>query len=434
MFQKIRSLFGTEKKSAGSGGVYRISELPALLRYGANGQHINARQAMEIYRNSAAVATAVDLISDEYMQITPVLKNRKTNEFVNDHPFLEKLSDPNPSHDYARFINDIGHHYHLDGNCYIGLVGNTEAPPVHIWPVDPQEVSDVDNNVDRYSTGYYVTQSPASGVYRRQGDKMWRYIDGAFKELIPITGYSSYTSKSEGDSPLQAAALEARQLIESRNHNLRLLTNGGRLSMAVVFKDMQNLTTEEQYNERVEKVNRQFAGSDNAGRIAVFASEDMDFREMGQTNKDMDYQSMEEISKEAIFLRYKIPLPLVSTDASTFNNFSNAVVQFYDRTVLPSLGIILSGLAKVSLPRYGLNPSEWELTYNPEAIPALMSRRIEELQARKNIGIETINELRTLVPNREPIEGGDTLYQPVSNVPIGTGELIDPVPMDMNDE
>ena len=42
------------------------------------------------------------------------------------------------------------------------------------------------------------------------------------------------------------------------------------------------------------------------------------------------------------------------------------------------------------------------------------------MEQRKKINVETTNELRSLLPNREPItEGGDQVYQPANLVAVG---------------
>jgi len=49
-----------------------------------------------------------------------------------------------------------------------------------------------------------------------------------------------------------------------------------------------------------------------------------------------------------------------------------------------------------------------------------MRQMLTELETRRKINIETINELRTNLPNRESIQGGEQLYQNATLVPIGS--------------
>ena len=84
------------------------------------------------------------------------------------------------------------------------------------------------------------------------------------------------------------------------------------------------------------------------------------------------------------------------------------------------------------LPRYGLDPSKVRLTYNPESIPALAASRLDELKTRKELGLETINEMRGALPDREDVDGGDAILVPASMVPIAAISVTEDV--DIEDE
>jgi hypothetical protein len=45
---------------------------------------------------------------------------------------------------------------------------------------------------------------------------------------------------------------------------------------------------------------------------------------------------------------------------------------------------------------------------------------LDELEQRTKINAETKNELRESMPNRDPVPGGDVIYQNASLVEIGT--------------
>jgi hypothetical protein len=134
----------------------------------------------------------------------------------------------------------------------------------------------------------------------------------------------------------------------------------------------------------------------------------------------MDWSTLLGTSDRAIYFRYKIPLPMITTDASSFNNLATAVEMLYDMAVLPHTDMQFSGLSRFLLPRFGIALNEARITYNPDSIKALKARRLDELEQRAKIGIETTNELRQAIPNRDDVDGGDVLYQNATLVPIGT--------------
>jgi phage portal protein BeeE len=388
-----------------------------------NGSYVTAAQAGSFYRNTASVATAVDMIADSIEQIEPVVMT-EDEKFVKDHPVLDFLKKPNGFDRWHNFIGAVARNYLLKHDSLLTSAGNILRPPIEMWPVNLQDVSIVQAE-DEYPRAYIVSSGPIKGEFVRQenlNDFRTRFYAGNLRELFHIRGYSSRTNKSQSDSPLQAAAQEARQIIRGKSHNLQLLSNGGRLSLLIAFKDegSEGLIDDDEHKRRVERINEQYGGSNNAGKIGVISNADIDtVKEFGVTNKDMDYSLLEQMAAMAVYLRYKIPLPLVMNEASTFNNMETAIGLLYDHAVLPTADVVFAGITDFLFPRFNIDPLKERVTYNPESIEPLKKRRLEEIKTRKSIAVETTNELRSLLPNREPIENGDTLYQPVNLVPVG---------------
>lgn len=394
------------------------------------GGMVTAAKSAEFYRNSSAVATAIDTIAKEVEQIKPVVL-LKDGTLDDTHEVLDLLKNPNEFEDYREFIGQLIRNYLLNHDAFIYSEGSVNRPPANLFAVNNQTVSITGNGMDKYPNTYQTTQGMSNGVYSRNKLKgVTRFYDGNLRELYQIHGYSSRISNTLADSPLQAAALEARQQISGKNHNLKLLSNGGRLSMAVIMKGEQ-APQPEQFQEFKDKVIDDFSGSDNAGKIAVYAASDMDIVELGQNNKDMDFASLETVSRDSIFMRYGIPLPIISPDSQTYNNFDRAIEDLYDRSVLPYAEIIFSGLTKSLRHRYG--DTFEAVTYNPETITALKGRLLAELKTRREVNVETVNELREALPNRDPLIGGDVFYQAATLIPAGE-DLTDEAPFEDEDE
>lgn len=407
-----------EKPEIKSGG--RVSEIPiqrgSLMDMIFGGGRMSPQAAMEFYRTSSSVAIAVDMIADEVEHLEPVILT-EDGKYIQDHDLLRLLKAPNGFDNWAGFIGASARHYLLTRECFYYGGGGISRPPLEMFSVKPQTISTIENAQDNYPQVFMATQGRASGTYTRsERARKVNYYDGNLRELFRVHGFSSRTDDSRADSPLEAVALEAKQQIQGRVHNLSLLENGGRLSLIVQFKDAMS---EDEHISRRDSLNRSLAGPGNSGRIAVVSSSDMEIKEAGTNNKDMDYAELDAVAREALFLRYKIPLPLVSNDAATDNNMSHAVFQLYDRAVLPLADVLLDGLGRFLLPRYGLDPARACITFNPETIDALVARRVDMLLKRKELGAETVNEIRSMLPNREPLEGCDVFYQPSTLVPAG---------------
>jgi phage portal protein BeeE len=371
--------------------------------------------AMSFYRQCSSVATAVDMIADEVEFITPVLVG-PDGSYIEDAEVLQLLQKPNAMEDWNTFVGAFARNFLLTRNAPVYAGGNVNRAPLEMFATSPTSLSVVQNARDGYPQTYQLAQGPGQGVFTRTEVKgTARFYDGNLRELYRVSGFGS-RGPCFPDSPLEAAALEARQQILGRYHNLSLLKNGGRLSLIVQFKESLE---QDDLEERRDVINRVLAGAENAGRIATVASPEMEIHEAGTANKDMDYAVLDQVAGDAIYLRYKVPLPLVRIAAATYDNVRQSTYQLYDRAVIPLTKRLLSGLSDMLLPRYGLDPLQYQITYNPDQIPALVERRWEELKTRVEMKLETPNELRDLIPGRGPIEGGDVLYQPATLVPVG---------------
>lgn len=422
----LNKIFNKPKKK--SYGV-KAMQLGGFLEQVFYGGRVTASKAAQYYRQSSAVAISVDTIADEIEQIIPVVE-KSDGSLDDSHPVLELLSNPNDFDDYRTFIGQAAREYLLNHDTCFFAEGNINRPPVNLFSLKMQNISITQNASDGYADSYMVSSGMGRGKYTRSSrNREMRFYDTNMMELYHVRGYSSRSENTTSDSPLEAAALEAQQQILGRNHNLKLIQNGGKLSMAVIVKG-DEAPSEEDFNNIKEQVYNQFEGSDNAGKIAVFAASDMDIQEMGMNNRDMDFDNLDKTASNCIYMRYKIPLPLVSPDRQTYNNFDRAIEDLYDRAVLPHVKILFSGLTKMLKARYG--DTFESITYDEEQISALRGRMIEELKKRKEIGIETINELRQLLPNRDEIEGGDTLYISAGQIPVGE-DIFGDSEVDLND-
>jgi len=87
--------------------------------------------------------------------------------------------------------------------------------------------------------------------------------------------------------------------------------------------------------------------------------------------------------------------------------------------------VLFAGLTNLLVPRFGLDPAKVKITYDPRSITALVDRELKQLKTRKDINIETVNELRIEFLAKDDIDGGDVVYQPASMIPLGTDPFDD---------
>lgn len=417
----IRDRFVRKSSLSGPGNAFSVnpdSYYGYFLR-GAS-RWLTPEECFRFYRDNAAVSTAVEWIAGAFEQIKPVIQAKIDGSFSDDSEVIDLLMNPNGFQSWTDFAGEISRHYLLTHNIFMMAQGNIRFAPINLAAIHPEFITINADTTDHFPAAYYISGGTAHVFPRKMVGIEARFYSGPMRELFQIAGFSSRPDNLWGDSPLNSAAMDARQQIEGRIHNLQMLKNGGRLSLIVSFKDEYgSAMQDDEHKYRQMRINEALGGSGKAGSIAVISGDEVDIQEVGKTNKDMDYADLDRVAKETIYQRYKVPMPLVSNDAATYNNRGRAILELYDFAVLPHADKIFAGLSKFLLPRFKIDPAKFRITYNPDSITALMERTLEQLELRRKIGVETINELRDGIPNRTDIEGGDVLYQPANLIPVG---------------
>jgi len=390
-------------------------ELGSFLKFGATGTAVTPTSAMNLYNKSSAVSIPINYIAEAFASINPVLK--EGTEIITDHPVLNLLQTPSPFYTQDLFLENLGKNYLITGETELIAIGNINRPPLELQPMNPKNVT-INEGQSGLATSMIVSGETLLGTYNlvHKGRSV-RYLRDNLSELKQIRNYSTRNnSLLRGQSPLVSASAEARQHIEGNNHNVSLLVNGGRVSLVFNFDADLN---DDDFQATKQNVLEQYGGTQNAGKIGVTSGGKLQIEELGTNNKDMDFANLQTMARTAVALQYKFPLPLLSTDAATFNNYKEAKAALYDDAVLPLADRIFGGLSDFLLPRYGLDPSKVRITYSMDQITALTSRRNEELKLRRELNLESLNEMRTLI-GREPVDGGDVVMAPATMIPVGS--------------
>lgn len=395
-------------------------ELGSFLKFGARGTAVTPTSAMNLYNKSSAVSIPINYIAEAFASINPVLK--EGTEIITDHPVLDLLQSPSPFYSQDLFLENLGKNYLITGEAELIAVGNINRPPLELQPINPKNVTINEGN-HGLAVSMIVSGQTLVGAYQLvMRGRSVRYLRGNLSEIKQIRNYSTRdNSLIRGQSPLVSASAEARQHIEGGKHNVSLLINGGRVSLVFNFQaDMDD----DDFQATKQRVMDQYGGATNAGQIGVTAGAKLQIEELGKSNLDMDFKNLQEMARQAVALQYKVPLPLIFLDATSFNNYKESKAALYDDAVLPLADRIFGGLSDFLLPRYGLDPAKIRITYSMDQITALASRRNEELKLRRELNLETTNEMRTLI-GREPVDGGDTILVPANLIPVGTDLFTD---------
>lgn len=370
---------------------------------------ISHKEAMYFYENCQAVATIIDLIS-EAASNAPLLLNINGKP-VKSHPLLTLLKFPHPDFTGRLFFNVIVTHYLLTGECYIFAGGNIRQPPRILAPISPCNVT-VEQQEDGFAAAYQVSGMMYAGNYKRKPRKTRiSFYSDNLTQIKQIRRFSlKENSGLRGESKLSAVALDVRQNLEGGKHNLRTLNKGGRLTL--VFNIRDDMSYEKFRNAKNAIIN-DFSGANEGNSIAVVNANQLDVREMGNSNRDMDFANLQAMSEKAIAKRYHVPVQIISDDTSTYNNMSTAYEALYDNAVIPVIKQILDGLSDLLFPRFNLDPQNARIEVNVAQMIALAKRSALVAEKRRASYTYTDNEIRAGF-GLEEIKGGESVYRPAT--------------------
>lgn len=400
------------KGISGRGGVIHLDGITSdLIRFGRAGT-ISPSQAIKLYEESSIVATPVDWIAALFASIQPVMQNRGSREIATSDPVLDLLNRPSPFYVTPVFRTHLAVNTLLTNECGLGATGPDRRPPLEILPITPKEYTPQEGSgLAGGAELYEVTGSTHTGKFRRKPRPKNRHVylseDG--REFYQIRGFSTKDNGLlRGQSPLVQLGSDIEQHILGGQHNAKIIENGGRMSLVFNFKSAK---APKNFRDLENNIMNRFSGANNAGRILVTHGENLDISEMGQNAKDMDFKNMQELNRMAAANRFRFPLALIFMEAATLDNLRAANLQVWDNATLPLAELIFESLTDFLLPRFGRDPAKERITYDPLQIQALRTRHLEQLLLRKQIGMETIDELRE--------SGALPDYNPAENAPAG---------------
>ena len=349
---------------------------------------------------------------------------------IDDHPLLDLLQRPNPTHSGSEYFQKVVSYLLLSGNTYQLRVGSDSQPPNELFTLRPDRIR-IKTDKHRFM--------PIAYEY---------CIDGQVKAVYPIdqiTGQSEVKQTKlfnpvddyMGQSPIMPSASDIDQHNLSAKHNTHLLVNGARPSGAVVYKPRDEvgsmtMLTDSQREQLRNDLQQRFTGTNGAGKTMILEG-DFDYKEMGLSPKDMDFATMRNMSAQDIALVFGVPAQLIGIgNSQTYNNMAEARLALYEETIIPLLRHLESDLNEWLVPLYG---DDLTLTYDIDGIPAITERRrmvTDNILRAVNEGVLTRNEARERL-GLEPISGGDEVYIPANLFPLGSPEPNPPQPQDEDD-
>jgi HK97 family phage portal protein len=410
---KLFKIFSKEKQDSVEKSYSPLSIINHLLSYGH--KDLAAHVQVAYSQNCESVSTAIEMIVTHLSSIEPKAYDIKKEEFV-DHPVIDLLKKPGHQFKNTKELFEaIASFMLITGDDYLAINSidkSSEPKSLIIYP--PQRINYTQGELD-IVTKYSVTTSQTTGkileykLENIKGENKYfaQSKTGAISELVHSGFFNPESTRFSnfGQAPLLPLYHVVEQQLAANTHNLGLLKNGA--TVGGIFTTEQSLTAD-QIDKFKKEADEFYKGEQNAGKI-VIAANGIEFKTTGQTNKDMDFLALKKEGREAIFNKFKIPLPLISPETMTLANLEAANLILFDNAILPLADKIFADLTYSLMPRYK-NSENIIITYDPADISALESRRLEQLKIKAETGLYTLNELRQL-DGAHAVTGGNEFYR-----------------------
>ncbi len=363
----------------------------------------------------ACVTKKARAVASVRLQLEKVSPNG-TVDLIEDHAILKLLQRPNPMTPGPLLIEALVAFKLIAGNAYLTRLPMTDAArqpkggPSELWLLRPDRVTVLGG--DGLPTAYRYKVGDV------QRDYPVNLLTG-FSDVLQLRTFHPL-SDWYGLSPMEAAAYSIDTFNKAQTWNKALLDNGARPSGAMVMtgKDgAQTTLSEEQFTRLREQIDSQYSGPGNAG-YPMLLEGGMDWREMSMNPKDMDYVEGLWANARLIALAHDVPPQLLGIPGdSTFANFEQAQLSFWENTVLPELDSLLEYLNGWLVPQYG-EPG-LRLAYDEDSIRALEPRRQIMFDRAAKATWLTVDEKRVMsgfdeLPNGE----GKVILVPTGQIPL----------------
>lgn len=237
--------------------------------------------------------------------------------------YLEQtIKRPNNLHNWNLLIESFVYGIYLNGSLLFRRVEGLYKDDLFIYNNQNFQVTRDNNTLE-------ITSINFSNMHV-EGYMLKNYVVAS--EFNP----TSILQGTENGIPRAAALEPIKKLMNGIiAYNVNYMEHGGLLAgiLNIAMERSPTPAEEEKYDK---KFKDSFTGVKNAGKIKLVYGTGSSFTPINATNpRDLDYvEGLKELEKK-VALGLGIPLPLVSSDSSTYNNLETAKKSLYEDTVIP---------------------------------------------------------------------------------------------------
>lgn len=394
----VDKFFGKAKDAQGTGLETPGNAYKYL--FGQNPSQLNKAEIAGLYEKHhflratlGKLAQRASTIEYELFQIA----NKKVNR-IEQHELLDLLENPNPICTGRELITWTVANLKLHGNAYWYIqTSETGNKPLAIYPAHPLNVKPKVGR-DGQLIGYEMNKNGVPVLFGIE-----EIIH--FRDVNPLNIHL-------GVGYVQALGETIMSDLFASRWNHKLFLNSGRPDALLISKEDQG---DEQAQRILDGWNEKFQGNSSEHKVALVTG-DMQYVVVAQNPKDMEFSKLHTMTRDDILATLGVPKSVMAiTDDVNRANAETGVYVFLSETIEPWYSMYTDFLNFKLVKRFGYNL--W-LGYE-DPTPADSAALDDHYTKGLNKWL-TVNEIRE-EEGMEPVEGGDVLYVPLSQVPIGEG-------------
>lgn len=352
---------------------------------------------------STVVWACVKVLAESIAQL-PLITYRRLStggkERAVEHPVYGLLKDaPNPELTAFEFRSTLAAHVALWGNAYAEIVWDKRGYPASLWPLLPGKMA-----VERRNgVLVYTYELPDS-----------RRVTLSSQQVLHVRGLSG--NGIVGYSPIREAMQAVGLGLAMEEFGARYFGNGARPGGVLIHPGK---LSEEAHKRLRVSFNEAHQGLDNAHRLKIL-EEGMTYQAIGVPPEEAQFLQSRQFQIAEIARMYRVPLHMVGDlDRATFSNIEQQSLEFVQYTLMPWLTNFEQAYQRDLLtPRDRVNLDIEHLVDG--LLRGDNKSRNEALAIMRQNGVITVNEWRA-IENMNPVEGGDTRFEPLNMVQVGKG-------------
>lgn len=377
------------------------------------GTDYRIRNRLDAYKN--IVYGCVSLIGEALGDYAPYVEKKNGDQWERiDHEFTDLLHNPTgrdlKSESFSKFdlFEGTGSYQLLQGDCFWYMaLGKSTGRPREIVILRPDRVgTDIDPKTGEIN-GYFIRQNTGDPV-PLEVEEVLRFNlfnpKDPYRGFGPVEAGSDYISTDEGTA----------------QYTKNFFANNAGLSGVLNIKGE---VTKGAFRKFVKAWRDKYEGVDNAGKVAILRDSDAAFTQVGLGLDQLNMAELRKMSLADVCMMFKVPPELLGkiTEGSGLGRGNIETLEYvFAKYNVDKKMRRFDSVLEFALKRY--YPEDTDLRVLHESI--IPEDKEYELNKRNLLTdkTHTRNEIRD-EDGLDPVDGGDQLFIPLANIPIGESSL-----------